>query len=136
MAQYDLTGIMFPILIKLEIELHKPFGKEQSELGWDDSIPTTAHQAWVKLTSELLLIGEVIVPRSVRPPTAVRPPELFLFFDGSLEAYCACVYIRWLLNSPDHLLPLRDPRWSGWVTPTRGGCPVHVGEAQFCNCDQ
>ena len=38
----------------------------------------------------------ITFPRSVKPSSSVGKPELIGFADGSLEAYCCTIYLRWL----------------------------------------
>ena len=97
MSLYDPMGFLTPILIKIKIGLRRLFGGEHGELGWDDPIPVEAHRAWEILISKLLTFPVITVPRSVRPAAGDGLPELFAFFDGSLEAYACCIYVRWLL---------------------------------------
>ncbi len=86
-----------PILIKIKIELRRLFCGEHGELGWDDPIPVEAHRAWEMLISEFLTFPMITVPQAVRPAAGDGLPALFGFFDGSLEAYACCIYVRWLL---------------------------------------
>ncbi len=45
-----------------------------------------------------------------RPVVGVGLPELFAFFDGSLEAYACCIYVRWLLAGDNKQAPAYQVR--------------------------
>ena len=120
MSLYDPTGLLSPITIKLKIELRRLFSKESSDLGWDDPIPSENHENWVRLLGEQLSQNDVTIDRSVNPVDAIGRPELFAFFDGSLDAYASCVYVRWRLggNHPKYSVSLLAAK--ARVTSVRG----------------
>ena len=41
MGIFDPTGLISPITVKLKLELHKLFKLENTNLGWDETIPKT-----------------------------------------------------------------------------------------------
>merc|ERR1712082_24003 len=93
------------------------------ELGWDDPIPDEAHRAWEILLTEFLSFPVITVPRSVRPVVGVGLPELFAFFDGSLEAFACCIYVRWILAGDNKQAPAYQVRLlagKARVTPLKG----------------
>ena len=94
MSIFDVSGLLSPLTIKLKLELKKLFRNENVQLTWDDEIPADLHPPWVKLLTELLSMPRVEVPRSVKPKDSIGSPELFIFFDGSTDAYGASVYVR------------------------------------------
>ena len=59
------------------------------------------HETLVNLLAKITEIEDLITTRSIQPRDTIGPPELFLFFDGSTDAYGACVYIKWKLKNPD-----------------------------------
>ena len=81
------------------------FSDEHGELGWDDPTPGESHRAWETLISEFLSFPEITVSRSVRPVAGIGFPELFAFFDGSLDAYASCIYVRWLVGDQTQETP-------------------------------
>merc|ERR1712239_69874 len=123
MLLYNPMGLLTPILIKIKIELRRLFGGEHGELGWDDPIPVEAHRAWEILISESLTFPVITLPQSVRPAAGVSLPEPFALFDGSLEAYACCIYVRWLLASDNNDAPeyqVRQLTGKARVTPLKG----------------
>ena len=94
MSIFDVSGLLSPVTIKLKLKLKKLFRNENVQLTWDDEIPADLHPPWVKLLTELLSMPRVEVPRSVKPKDSIGSPELFIFFDGSTDAYGASVYVR------------------------------------------
>ena len=98
---YDPTGILAPMTIKLKIAYRRLVAKEFGELDWDQHLPQEAHQMWEQLIAEFIQLEDIVIPRSTRPKTAVGSPEVFGFFDGSLDAYGCCIYVRWQLQESD-----------------------------------
>ena len=75
------------------------------------------------MLTEFLTFPVITVPRSVRPVVGVGLPELFAFFDGSLEAYACCIYVRWLLAGDNKQAPEYQVRLltgKARVTPLKG----------------
>ena len=101
MSIYDPMGIMSPLTIKTKIALRQLFGGKNTNLGWDDPVCPSDHLIWEKLLAEFLKIDQIVVTRSVRPPYAFGLPELYGFFDGSLEAYSCCIYLRWCVSNDE-----------------------------------
>jgi hypothetical protein len=53
---------------------------------------------WKTAIRMLVEQEEVVFDRGTRPSNAQGRPELVGYWDGSLLAYAALLYIRWLLN--------------------------------------
>ena len=108
---YDPLGLLSCILIQLKIELRNLYNPDLN-LGWDDPIPSQMKQTWVRLIQMLKSAETVRFPRCVRPKDAVGNPDLVLFNDGSNDAMCVAVYLRWKLTNGEYVCSL-------WVAKTR-----------------
>ena len=63
--------------------------------GWDEPLPKELQVRWREMVRELVHMPEVFIKRCVQPQLAIGPPELVVYWDGSLVAYAATVYIRY-----------------------------------------
>ena len=77
---------MGPLTVILKIMLRGLYGPSV-DLGWDDNLPPTLHQAWVDVISSFLQVGEIVINRAVKPEGTCGAPELIGFADVSLDAY-------------------------------------------------
>jgi hypothetical protein len=64
------------------------------KLSWDELIPTELNQKFLKICSNLHLIDQFEIPRSVIQSENIKTIELHGFCDASKSAYGAAIYIR------------------------------------------
>ena len=68
---------------------------KELKLGWDDLLPGGIKSQWVNLIAEAVQADAICFPRTTRPADAIGNPVVVSFGDGSFQAFCATVYIRW-----------------------------------------
>ncbi|XP_067208930.1 uncharacterized protein [Linepithema humile] len=87
---FDPLGILGPVILyakKLMQELW------QCKLDWDESIPANIHTKWNEFTTQLNLINELSVNRSILISKHIDV-QIHGFCDASNVGYGACIYIR------------------------------------------
>ena len=62
--------------------------------GWDDPVPETDRNEWIKFFNEMFEMEKITFNRSTKPDKTVGKPVLVLFSDASKEAFGACAYAR------------------------------------------
>ena len=65
----------------------------------------------------MVLIEDLTIPRSFQPPNSAGPPVLLGFWDGSDQAFAACVYLRWELG--DGNIEIKLPCAKARVVPLK-----------------
>jgi len=91
----DPLGIGSPWYLKLKLLMKKLFLLE-SPLSWDQSIPESNREDWIKIVTEALTVGVLPFPRSCRPENAVGVgPTVVGFGDGALSGFGGSVYLQW-----------------------------------------
>ncbi|MCP4995043.1 MAG: hypothetical protein GY934_14860, partial [Gammaproteobacteria bacterium] len=115
---YDPMGLISAYLVIFKIMMRETTALP--DLGWDDPLPKEMQEDWKKAIKMLVSEDEVVFDRGTRPHNAMGRPELIGYWDGSLLAYAALLYIRWLLKTD-------PPSWSATllcakvrVTPISG----------------
>ena len=68
-------------------------------LDWDQELPEEIYQDWVQLLERMQYLNEVKFERCLTLSGAIGFPTLCVFSDSSDEAFGACAYVRWILNS-------------------------------------
>ncbi|XP_055527678.1 uncharacterized protein LOC129720252 [Wyeomyia smithii] len=87
-----------------------------SPLSWDQSLPPTVGEAWVKFQEQIPQLNELRIRRCVIIPQPVAV-EIHCFSDASEKAYGACLYLKsinaegevrvHLLSSKSRIAPLK-----------------------------
>jgi len=96
MGQYDPLGLLCAYTIQFKLLMRDLTGADGKPTGWDQEIPAAAAADFKRILADLKKLREVKFPRSVKPlEPVVGEPMLLVFGDGSLQASCALVYIRW-----------------------------------------
>lgn len=104
---FDPLGFLSPLLIRGKMFIQELW---QLKLDWDTLLPNDMCQRWRKYTHLFSNLDDLRVVRKVKSaPVGVF--ELHGFFDASIGAYGACVYIR--QRQPDnsykcHLLTAKN----------------------------
>ena len=93
---YDPLGLATPFTVRAKILLRK---LNAQKLDWDDPIPQTERNEWIKFFGELFNMERVRFNRSTKPEGATGKPKLIIFSDASEQAFGACAYIRWELEN-------------------------------------
>ena len=94
---YDPMGIISAYLVIFKIMMRETTALP--DLGWDDPLPEEMQEDWKKAIKMLVSRDEVVFDRGTKPTNAMGRPELIGYWDGSLLAYAALLYIRWLLKT-------------------------------------
>ncbi|XP_028415610.1 uncharacterized protein LOC114538968 [Dendronephthya gigantea] len=93
---YDPLGAAAAFLIRAKIEMQKLW---LEGLQWDDELPKRLQTAWIRFFQEMNDLNSVTFERSLTPETVIGAPALCIFSDASIEAFCACAYIRWEIET-------------------------------------
>ncbi|XP_021964116.1 uncharacterized protein LOC110859468 [Folsomia candida] len=92
MSVFDPLGFLSTLTIKAKMILQRTW---ISEIGWDDEIPSSTHQAWKLWLTLLESITEFKVPRCYSPTfSRSTDNQLHIFGDGSEEAFGVVAYFR------------------------------------------
>ena len=99
LSQFDLLGLASIFFIRLKLLMRELSGEEGRKYEWDEVLPGGYREKFVGL---IRLVGDVRklrFPRSICPvERSAADPELLIFGDGSMQAFCALAYIRWELQ--------------------------------------
>ncbi|CAG7710011.1 unnamed protein product [Allacma fusca] len=87
---FDPLKWLAPVCIKFKIMFQDLWKNGQ---GWDDVVPPDINAQWDQIKSELPIIEDIRIPRSLSQPGCVQC-ELQGFSDASEVAYGAVVYLR------------------------------------------
>lgn len=71
---------------------------ENSNLDWDEPIPTSSQDEWLQLFQSLFEMENISFNRCLKPATAEGLPILVIFSDASKDAYGACAYVGWKID--------------------------------------
>ena len=96
---YDPLGLAAPFTVRAKILMRKLWIGESKDLTWDDPIPASLREEWLRFFIELFNMEKVTFRRCVKPVGAVGNPALVMFSDGSDQAYGTCAYVRWQLEN-------------------------------------
>ena len=89
---FDVLGWFSPTIIKMKILLQKVW---ELKVDWDDSIPDSIRDIWLKWRTELFSFANKSLPRCYYPKEAhIVSFQLHGFSDASEDAYAAVVYLR------------------------------------------
>lgn len=89
---YDPLGLAGPITVKAKIMMRKLW-TENSNLDWDEPIPTSSQDEWLQFFQSLLEMENISFNRCLKPATAEGLPILVIFSDASKDAFVACMCI-------------------------------------------
>jgi hypothetical protein len=101
---YDPLLLLAPIVVKLRLYYHKVC-TSQKHLTWDLQLDTSLKEEFVEIFKLVHEMKNFKVPRSVIPRNISSPRpegEFFVFTDGSLEAFAACLYVRFEVGDKIH----------------------------------
>ena len=93
---YDPVGFTAAFLIKAKIGLQQLWQKGPD---WDQELPEEVYQDWVQLFEQMQYLSEVKFERCLTPTSVIGSPTFCVFSDALDEAFGACTYVRWKLNS-------------------------------------
>ncbi|XP_055590754.1 uncharacterized protein LOC129742843 [Uranotaenia lowii] len=93
---FDPLGLVGPVIVTAKIFMQTLWGltsDEDKPWGWDQPLPDSLSNYWIKYYSQLPLLEQLRIPRCVvlAEPSSI---ELHLFSDASEQAYGACAYLR------------------------------------------
>ena len=92
MSLYDPMGLVGPYILLAKILLRKTW---LLKLEWDDPLPSSHREDWIKFFKDLFLLEHMDIPRCLRPKGVDGKPWLIILSDGSELAYGCAAYIRW-----------------------------------------
>ena len=87
----DFMGLACPFILRFKLLMKELF---QSGYNWDEEIQGSKREEWIKLLAEAVKTEAICFPRAARPENVEGNPTIVRF-----GAYCACVYIRWTLQT-------------------------------------
>ena len=99
---FDPLGLLAPIIVRAKAMIQKLW---QSQLEWDDPLPTELEKTWKRFREELIELNTMKIARQVTL-TDYRRLELHGFSDASTMAYGACVYVRTISHDGKILVKL------------------------------
>ena len=95
MAQFDPLGLIGPITLQMKLVMRRLAGGGSDKASWDRLVPDDVNGDFKKVLMKLKEARELKFQRSIIPGGCVGKPSLVIFCDGSQQAYCALVYVRW-----------------------------------------
>ncbi len=89
---YDIFGFLSPYVIRGKILMQEIW---KLQIGWDDALPPSIKNSFLKWYDEFKQIPDVSIPRFLFSNISDRPTEIDLhgFCDASEKAYGALVYL-------------------------------------------
>ena len=96
---FDVLGWFSPCTVKMKILFQQLW---EMKVGWDDPVPETVRDSWLRWRSELDLLSARQIPRCYFDKTThISSLELHGFSDASEQAYAAVVYLRMVCTNGD-----------------------------------
>ena len=102
MSIFDPTGLVTPITAKLKLDLHDLV---DLKLDWDDAIPVSFFDVWVKNLKDIQLLNDITFKRTIMPDNAANDKiRLIVSCDASEKIAIATVHTQIeLLNGGFHV---------------------------------
>ena len=89
---FDVLGWFSPTIITVKILLQRLW---EEKVDWDDVVPMSVKEMWLRWRSELQLLSTKYIPRCYFPKDCqISSTEIHGFCDASEHAYAAVVYFR------------------------------------------
>ena len=95
MGIFDPIGLQCPITVQLKLVMRSLSKPESGKVQWDAAVEPAVAAEFVRAVGHLEQAKEINFARCVVPPDVTGDPTLVVFSDGSMQAICALVYIRW-----------------------------------------
>ncbi len=94
-SQYDPLGLLSMYMVKWKLLMRKVTLKGK-ERNWETPLDKEEEEEFRQLLRDLKELREIRFPRCVQPLEGqFKRPMLLVFRDGSREACCTLVYLRW-----------------------------------------
>jgi hypothetical protein len=94
-SQYDPLGLLSVYMVKWKLLMRKVMIKGK-EGGWETQLDREEEEEFRQLLRDLKELREIRFPRCMQPLEGqFARPMLMVFGDGSREACCTLVYLRW-----------------------------------------
>ncbi len=94
-SQYDPLGLLSVYMVKWKLLMRKVTLKGK-EGGWETPLDEEEEEEFGQLLRDLKELREIRSPRCMQPLEGqFKNPMLLIFGDGSREACCTLVYLRW-----------------------------------------
>lgn len=103
---FDVLGWFSPSIVIAKILLQRAW---EHRIDWDDDVPNTIVEVWIRWRSELKLLSNKHIPRCYMyfpKQPKVKSFELHGFCDASETAYAAVAYIRAISSTGQPLTSL------------------------------
>ena len=99
LGQFDLLGLACVFLVRLKLLMRDLSGEEERSIGWDEPVKNEVKERFLCLLGMLGKVKQLRFPRCFVPEFADPDfqPQLLCFGDGSKQAFCGLVYVRWRL---------------------------------------
>jgi hypothetical protein len=94
-SQYDPLGLLSVYMVKWKLLMRKVTSKGK-EGSWETPLDREEENEFRQLLRDLKELREIRFPRCIQPLEGqFKKPMLLVFGDGSREACCSLVYLRW-----------------------------------------
>ncbi|XP_071941071.1 uncharacterized protein [Antedon mediterranea] len=93
---FDPIGFAAAFLIRAKIGMQHLW---QKGYDWDEDLPTSVQDWWVKLFKEMKELNTISFDRCLTPPTTTEELILCMFADALEDAFGSCAYIRWKVDN-------------------------------------
>ncbi len=93
LGQYDPLGLLAPFLLRLKLLMRALSGG--GPVDWDGVVDDSVKESFINILGMIIEAGRVPFKRAVSIASNQGVPSLVTFVDGSHQASCAVVYIRW-----------------------------------------
>jgi hypothetical protein len=114
-SQYDPLGLLSVDMVKWKLLMRKVTLKGK-EGGWESLLDREEEEEFRQLLRDMKELREIRFPRCVQPLEGpFARPMLMVFGDGSREACCTLVYLRW--EREDGTARCRLIMWKTQVAP-------------------
>ena len=120
---YDPIGLCSPVVIPYRLAMKSIIVQK---LDWDQELPDDQKKVWTGMITDMLKCPSVSFPRKAVGDEVDNPwMELIGYWDGSLSAFCAAIYVRWLEDPQSERWNVRLLTSKSRVTPCSGLTTPH-----------
>jgi len=88
---FDPLGLLGPVIVNAKLIMQNLW---QVKAGWDDPLPESIQNEWLKCRDDLSQLNEISIPRKITCDGINIEFQVHGFADASLKAYGACLYLR------------------------------------------
>ena len=98
---FDPLGLIIPFTVKGKLLMRDVNSRRLPDrpVSWDEPIDEEQRNQWLKYLSDMAFLEQIRFRRCGKPPDAFDQPTLIIFTDASSQAYGACAYVHWMIQS-------------------------------------